>query len=48
MDEPIKKRLTNSDAEFIAQKNINGSMANILHRQSNNVFSEFLPEILVK
>lgn len=34
IDEPIRKRLTNSDAEYIAQKNIHGSMANILHTQS--------------
>ena len=34
VDEPIRKRLTNSDAEDIAQRNIHGSMSNILHTQS--------------
>ena len=34
MDEPIRKRLTNADAENIAHRNVHGSMSNILHTQS--------------
>ncbi|KAL5251179.1 hypothetical protein ACHWQZ_G016775 [Mnemiopsis leidyi] len=34
MDEPIRKRLTNADAESIAYRNIHGSMSNILHTQN--------------
>jgi len=33
-DEPVRKRLTNSDAEFIAKKNQQGTMSDIIYTQS--------------